>query len=450
MYMQPSLSSQSSVMDWIGETISKMYSEIVSWRRDFHQYPEPGWCEYRTSAKIANLLESWGWKIFLGEEVTAREARMGVPSIEVLERCEERARLEGVSEVCIEKMKGGQTGVIAEWKTKREGPVFVFRFDIDSNELKENTSTDHIPVQIGFSSKHEDCMHACGHDGHTAMGLAVAKWISCNQNLISLKGTIRLIFQPAEEGCRGARAIVEKGWLDDADYFLSGHIGFRSFDLEEIVLNTTGFLATTKWDATFTGQAAHAGGEPEQGKNALLAASTAALNLHAISRHSQGVSRVNVGKLIAGSGRNVIPSNAYMQIETRGETDEINQYASREVKRILEASAMMYGVNVRIEKVGEAGQAAGSLEFRELLADILKDVTGVTKLVPQTNLGASEDVTFMLKEVEKKGGKGLYILLGSPLRAMHHQSKFDFDENVLHKGAEAYIRTLIKVLGSRD
>jgi aminobenzoyl-glutamate utilization protein A len=270
------------------------------------------------------------------------------------------------------------------------------------------------------------------------------------QNRSSIKGTIRLIFQPAEEGCRGAQSIVEKGWLDDADYFLSGHIGFRSFDLGEVILNTTGFYATTKWDATFSGQAAHAGGEPEIGRNALLAASTAALNLHAISRHSQGASRINVGKLIAGSGRNVIPSQAYMQIETRGETDAINQYISSEVKRILDASSMMYGINVQIEKVGEAGHAEGSLDFRKILQDIFKDVTGVTKLVPEMSLGASEDVTYMLKKVQKRGGKGPYMLFGSPLKAMHHQNKFDFDERVLLKSAEGYIRTLMNTLGEKE
>jgi aminobenzoyl-glutamate utilization protein A len=158
--MQESNSYQVNIKDWIGKTVKELYPEMISWRRDFHRYPETGWTEYRTSAKIADLLETWGWDVYLGEEVVVPSLRMGIPLPHVLERCEERARKEGVSSSRIEKMKGGLTGVIAEWKTAKDSPVFVFRFDIDCNDLQEATNTDHIPVKDGFSSMHEGCMLA--------------------------------------------------------------------------------------------------------------------------------------------------------------------------------------------------------------------------------------------------------------------------------------------------
>ncbi len=447
--MQDTNPTLSQVDDIIGRSIVELYPELISWRRDFHRYPESGWTEYRTSAKIAERLELWGWKVFLGDEVLNSSARMGVPSSEVLTSCETRASQEGVSDILLERMKGGRTGVVAEWKSGIEGPVFALRFDIDCNDLQETEQEGHIPVKEGFASRHEGCMHACGHDGHAAMGLAVAKWISHYHRDFPLMGTIRLIFQPAEEGCRGAQAIVEKGWLDDVDYFLSGHIGFRSFELGEVVLNTTGFYATTKWDTTFIGKPAHASGEPELGKNALLAASTAALNVHAISRHSQGVSRINVGKLVAGSGRNIVPSHAYMQIETRGETEAINQYISDELQRILRASATMYDVELKLEKVGEAGEAKGTPEWVERLYENFSQVSGITRLISQLSLGASEDVVFMMKRVQERGGSAAYLLFGSSLAAMHHQAEFHFDERVLQIGVEGYVRALVNTLGEK-
>src|SRR5699024_10477015 len=143
-----------------------------------------------------------------------------------------------------------------------------------------------------------------GHDGHVAVGLCLAELLMDIKK--HLKGTIKLIFQPAEEGVRGARAMVEAGVVDDVDYFFGFHLGFGSDEIS-LVAKTVGLLATSKLDITYTGRSSHAGATPEEGKNALLGAATAVLNLHAISPHSKGVTRINVGVLEAGSGANIVP-----------------------------------------------------------------------------------------------------------------------------------------------
>ena len=124
--------------------------------------------------------------------------------------------------------------------------------------------------------------------------------------------------------CAALIRIVAAGWFDDVDLFVATHL--KSDDEKGNVLTgSDGYLASTKLDATFSGVGAHAGGDPERGKNALLAAASATLNLHAIPRHSAGASRINVGTFHAGEGRNVVPRAASLRLETRGE-DEFDQF----------------------------------------------------------------------------------------------------------------------------
>ncbi|EOA4705004.1 p-aminobenzoyl-glutamate hydrolase subunit AbgA, partial [Escherichia coli] len=190
-----------------------------------------------------------------------------------------------------------------------------FRVDMDALDLSEEQDVSHRPYRDGFASCNAGMMHACGHDGHTAIGLGLAHTLKQFES--GLHGVIKLIFQPAEEGTRGARAMVDAGVVDDVDYFTAVHIG-TGVPAGTVVCGSDNFMATTKFDAHFTGTAAHAGAKPEDGHNALLAAAQATLALHAIAPHSEGASRVNVGVMQAGSGRNVVPASALLKVETRG------------------------------------------------------------------------------------------------------------------------------------
>lgn len=208
------------------ENIERYYPELIQLRRDFHRHPEQGWTEYLTTYKIAKYLEELGWEVYIGEDVVKSDARMGLPSFDYLKYCERRALSEGVEKKYLSKMSGGLTGVVAEWKLneKGEGPITAFRFDMDALDIQESKNQKHVPFENQFDSEYAGNMHACGHDGHITMGLGLARFITENYKQLCLNGTVRLLFQPAEEGCRGALAMVEKGWLDDVDYLLSGHL----------------------------------------------------------------------------------------------------------------------------------------------------------------------------------------------------------------------------------
>jgi len=424
----------------ISQEVQNKKEKLIKRRRDLHRHPESGWIEYRTSAIIAEELTQLGYHVFVGKDVCKESSRMGVPDPEILRYHEQRAIGEGAGAKWIERMKGGFTGVVGVRKTGRPGPVIALRFDIDSNDLQESASADHRAVREGFASTHQGMMHACGHDGHTAIGLGVAEILATYEHLLS--GEIRLLFQPAEEGSRGAKAMVDAGWLDGVDYFFSGHIAFKSEKMGEIVATVGGFLATSKIDVTFQGRAAHAGADPEKGKNALLAAAAATTHLHGISRHSGGATRINVGTLEAGSGRNVIPERAFLQIETRGETSELNEYMKSETIRVVENIARVFDVSCKWEIVGEASGAQSSTELASLITREAEQMKLVNSIVPYLDLGGSEDVVYMLNRVQERGGKATYMLFGSPLAQGHHQTGFDFDEDVLLVGTEIMSRVV--------
>ena len=252
---------------------------------------------------------------------------------------------------------------------------------------------------------------------------------------------MKLIFQPAEEGVRGAYAIVENGWLDDVDVLLASHIApTGQKDDGDVTVGTWGSLATTKYDAVFTGRAAHAGGFPEQGKNALLAAASAALALHAIPRHSGGQSFVNVGTLRAGSGRNVVPDHALMQVEVRGETTEINRFMMARTEEICRGAAAMQGCACSLTVMGTAeGQHSDLALIERIGAVIRRDLPGLTLSTEQNakNWG-SDDVSVMMNRVQAHGGQAAYMRAMADMAGAQHTVTFDFDEAVLGKSVAVF------------
>lgn len=418
---------------------------FIAMRRDLHKHPEPAWLEYRTAAMAADRLTELGFTLVVGEEVVKADSRMGLPSREAMKAAMDRAIAEGANPKWVEKMGYGFTGMVATMQCQPGGPVVGFRADIDSNDVIESDDPGHFPNQEGFASCHHGAMHACGHDAHLTMALGLAEYVAMKKD--TLKGTFKLILQPAEEGVRGAKAMRDAGVVDDVDIFFGMHIGFDKKLSGCLACMNPGFLATTKLDATFTGYSSHAGGSPELGKNALLAACTAALNLQAISRHSQGASRINVGVLNAGTGRNVIPDTAVLKIETRGETTEINDYIKERALQILKGAAVMYDISVATEEVGgaPAGQNTESLalEIQKLAQD-----SGIFKDAPLVySGGGSEDCAFFLERVIANGGRGTYMVLGSAIPAPHHNPKFNIEEVDMINGiawlgrvAETYLK----------
>lgn len=406
-----------------------MQEELVRLRRDFHHYPESGWTEFRTASIVAATLSSLGYEVLSGEQAVDPVYMMGVPSADRLERAQARAVREGADPAWVDRMDGGCTGIVGILHCSHPGPVVGLRFDMDCNEVTETADPEHRPNREGFASTHPGEMHACGHDGHTAVGLGVARILAALKE--NLAGTIKLIFQPAEEGVRGARAMVACGVADDVDWMLGAHFGFKMKKTGTIACKVTGFLATSKFDAYYIGCPAHAGAAPEQGKNALLASACAAMNLHAIPRHSRGASRINVGRLDCGSGRNVIGDKGFLQMETRGADSGINQYMEAEAERILKAAAAMYDVTCQIRKTGGAAGADNSPE----LAGYLQETAGSLGIFQSGEgtcpFGASEDYSYFMERVQSNGGQAAYMMIGADLAAGHHDAHFDFDENAL-------------------
>lgn len=435
-----------NIYEQIIKIAESMKEEMVSCRRDFHKYAETGWFEMRTSSIIARKLTDLGYEVLTGEDVCDREARMGVPSEKALEEAYNRAIEQGADKEFVEHTKGGMTGVIGILRCG-EGPTVAMRFDIDALGVFESDEPDHRPNAEGFASINYGSMHACGHDGHATIGLGVAKTLMEIKD--QLHGTVKLIFQPAEEGVRGSKAIVTKGHLDDVDYFMSGHLApRREGNTAHFCPASAGSLATCKYDVTIRGLAAHAGGAPHTGKNALQAAATATLNLYAIPRHSRGASRINVGRLIAGSGRNVIADEAFMEIEIRGATTEINEYMCESAERVLVASAQMYDCTVEMKLMGATESFSCDLDFSEQISGVCSEELG---LVPYSEKvykagGGSEDVAYMVNRVQKQGGKATFMRLFTKMAGPGHNRRYDFDEDVLPTAVKIYAGNVYNLL----
>ena len=427
---------------------SELKQTTIECRRNLHTYPESGWTEYRTASIVATRLTELGYQLRVGEAAVDDCERMGVPSAAVLLAAEKRAIAQGADEQWVKKMQGGKTGIAAVLEFDKEGPVVALRFDMDANDVSEADDMKHRPRKEGFSSKNSNVMHACGHDGHTAVGLAVAQILAELKD--ELKGTVKLIFQPAEEGVRGAKAMAAKGLVDDVDYMLGAHFGFKMNHTRQLACNVTGFLATTKYDAFFTGVPAHAGAAPEQGKNALLAAACAALNLHAISRHGEGASRINVGSIEAGSGRNVIGDKARIKLETRGASSRINHYMEEEALRVIRAAAQMYDVEVAVKQMGGAAGANNSEVLSRKIQAIAKKLEIFDDLVETADFGASEDFSYFMERVQARGGQAAYMMIGADLAAGHHDSYFDFDETALDHATRLLSRIAVALLSEKN
>lgn len=406
--------------------------QMVAQRRDFHKYAESGWFEMRTSSIIARKLTDLGYEVLVGEDVCDRDARMGVADEATLEAQYQRAIEQGADPEFVKATRGGMTGAIGILRCG-EGPTVALRFDIDALGVIESEEADHRPQAEGWRSVNPGMMHACGHDGHATVGLGVAKVLMDMKD--QLHGTVKLIFQPAEEGVRGAKSIVAKGHLKGVDYVLGTHVTNNKGEEGCMVYpGSKDSFATSKYDVVFHGKSAHAGGCPNQGDNAMLAAATAVLNLQAIPRHAGGATRINVGRLLAGSGRNVICDEAKMEIEVRGSTTELNQYVENYALRILENAAAMHGCTVEYKLMGAAESLVSDTSLVQRLRKVWEDAGFTVSEKDMMTLGGSEDYSYMMNAVQQQGGQATFFRSLTACYAGSHNRRYDFDEVLLKNG----------------
>jgi aminobenzoyl-glutamate utilization protein A len=418
-------------------------TDLIARRREIHRTPETGWTEFIATARAAEALTALGFKVLVGREFINPQYVRGRDDEEV-RLAELHARAAGVSPSIMQRM-GGITGLAAVLDTGRPGRTIAFRAELDAIKLQEPEDMAHIPYRLGFASDRPGAMHACGHDGHQAAVLELARFVAANRDRLS--GRIKLIFQPGEEGSRGAYPIVQSGQLDDVDVLVCAHL---MPDLEggTIVSAPEKFLCTTKIDFRFEGEASHAGMQPQLGRNALLAAADASLLLMALPRHGEGMTRVNVGTLHAGEGRNIVASHAAMQVEVRGENEAINRALTREAIQRAEGCAMAFGVRCEREIMGEAVDFVpddGIVQMITVCARRSRYVKNVVHAVPYNG---SDDATLMIRRVQSRGGKAGYFLVGAALDAEHEHAHVDFDEKYLITLYDMYSNLLIGLSGA--
>lgn len=423
----------------ISDMAEEQRDELIQLRRDFHRYPETSWLEMRTSAKIAEYLTELGMEVLTGKNVCREEARIGVPDPDILERHFSQMKEQGApARFLTEELEQGYTGVVGILRCG-EGPTVALRFDIDALPMEEAEDLEHRPFREGFSSQNPGMMHACGHDCHAAIGLGTARILSALRD--QLHGTVKFLFQPGEEGTKGAYAMVENGHLDGIDYFAGTHVApDDKEDDGDITPGTYGSLATCKYNVFFHGQAAHAGGFPEEGKNAVLAAAHAAVGLSGIARHSQGISRVNVGVIRGGSNSNVVADEAMISMEVRGETDEINQYMDRRAKEICQAAAMMEECSCEMRLMGRAPSQVSSPELIDRISNLVRNHLPQYRVSsnPNAKNWGSEDIGFMMNRVQEQGGQAVYMRTMTKMASPQHTVRFDVDEDILVKGAVSF------------
>lgn len=326
---------------------------------------------------------------------------------------------------------GGYPGVIAELDTGREGPVTAFRFDIDCLPYQEPEKDGFRPYDEGYISCNRDRVHACGHDAHTAIGLGLARALLDQQD--RLCGKIRIIFQPAEERYNGAQSIVDKGHLDDVKNFISVHMALTAegwpLPSNTIACGCKDFLSDDQLDITFHGKAAHPCGASQEGKNALLAACSAALNIHSIAPHEEGLCRVNVGILNAGVAVNTIAPNAFMSVEYRGQTQTITKYARKRVFDILDGAAKAYDITYTCDDLGEIPAGQSDDAMMEVIERAAKKVPWFEKIYFEGNVGGTDDASVMMNKVQENGGIATYAGIGCDTTQPLHNPEFDLDED---------------------
>ena len=406
-----------------------MEKDLIETRRFYHKIAEPGWLEFKTTINIIKTLKKIGVsEILYGKKIHSPKYMQALPAKEKLKAY--ASTIETERDFDISEILEGFTGAVAIIDTKKSGPSVGFRFDIDALNIRESEEASHRPKKEKFISENNFAMHACGHDGHISIGLFLAEFLEKNKD--RLKGKYTIIFQPAEEGLRGAKSMVETGIVDDIDYFFASHIGM-GVENGKICVGTSGFLASTKVDVSFKGVSSHAGALPEAGKNANLAAASALLNLHTLPQFSTGMARINVGVIRGGSIRNAISDKAILKMETRGENEKINQSLLERSRQVIEGAAKQYDLSYQIKIVGSAPALIKTEEdFYKKINEILQAKGYKTYL--NGKFKASEDVIHFINRVESRGGHAIHFIFGTKLAASHHSNNFDFDETCLETG----------------
>ena len=432
------------VIDILMKEADAKAEDCVRIRRDLHMYPEKDWTEFRTTSKVVEYLETEEFQAQLGSDVIHPDYVLDYPSEDELTAQRFRALGQGADRNIIRRIeeKGGYTGAMFTVEGAEEGPTVLLRFDMDCMMVDEPEDPAHRPYAMDFASRNQGLMHSCGHDGHTAMGMVVTRILQENRHL--LKGRIKVLFQPAEEGVKGAYAMTKKGLAEDADYALGIHIYPTAGDKTTLAGTQTGLYATRKWSASITGKTAHAGGAPQEGNHAILAAVSAISAMNGFLQDGRGVGRLNVGTIEGGTARNVIPGYCNFLGESRGSETVVEERIFRKADACMKGAAEMFDCGYELKTSGVTPAGGGDEDFAGEIAEMaVKLIPELETAVPvQVNTGTADDFCFMMEQVQKRGGKAAYLALQMKLAAGLHNAYYDFDDSDLVIGVKSCLAGL--------
>ena len=377
------------------EVKKDLLKEIVQIRRDLHQIPESGFKEYKTSEYILGFLKG-----------------LNVDKIE----------------------KTARTGALAYFKGCEGNRTIALRADIDALPITEKNDVEYI-------SKHQGYMHACGHDGHTAILLGLARYLS--QHKMKIKDNILLIFQPAEEGPGGAEIIIKEDTLKK--YNVDCIYGLHLYpDVEEgkIGIKTGPLMAQTgEFDIYVKGKSGH-GAMPHSGKDSIVIAAELINSIqNIISRSLDPVEPavITIGKIEGGERRNVLAGEVVMEGTLRAFSDSIYNKMKRKMTIIAKSLSMAHDCEIDIVYRDMYPFVDNDKRLvEEFIEAVGREHIEIVK--PQMT---AEDFSYYQREVP-----GLFFFLGTKNEAMGftyplHNARFNFNESVLAMGVEVYIKALL-------
>lgn len=366
-----------------------IFDELVRYRRDFHRHPELGFQETRTAGIVAESLSRMGL-----------EVQAGI----------------------------GKTGVIGLLEGVRDGPTVLLRFDMDALPVKEENEVDYTSQTAGL-------MHACGHDGHMAVGLGVARVLTGYQN--QMAGRVKFLFQPAEEGLGGALAVMADGALENPkpDVAMALHL-WNNIPFGQIrVTSGPAMAASSIFTLTVKGRGGH-GAAPHKSIDPILAAAHIVAALQSIvSRNVDPLQSVvvTVGQISAGTTFNVIPEEAELKGTVRSYNNELHRLAYRRILEMAQNMAAAFRCTASMETVAIVPAVVNADEPAATVRQAAISVVGENNVIAGQTMEA-EDMGFILEEIP-----GCYFFIGSAndetgLNFPHHHPRFDFDERALIYG----------------
>ena len=384
----------------IREEIINIKDSIIHWRRDFHQYPELAFKELRTADVIIEELKSMGLD---------------------------------------PKEKVGKTGVTADLKCGN-GPVIALRADMDALPIKETSG-------LKFSSKNTGVSHACGHDGHMAMLLGAARVLSDNRGIYN--GTIRFIFQPAEEGEGGARYMIEDGCLDGVDEIYGIHL-WNYQKLGEVGVKDGPVLAAADmFDIKVKGIGGH-GAAPQGTVDTVVVSSHLIQALQTIvSRNTNPLEStvITVGKINGGHNFNIIADQVSLSGTARSYTEENRVLIKQRMKNIIEGIAKTYNAEITLDYRDGYPPTINHIAPTDKVLKASNRIVGQKAGMPYLSMGG-EDFAYYLQKIP-----GCFFFVGSApnenelFETPHHCSHFNMDEEALLIGPSIYLNLIDDIMG---